>query len=283
MFEDAIEIFLEDGDRKLEIFDERPADTECAECGRPQEPTRWPGSDQWISPPEVCEKCVTETFWQERMADRIREEWEASGLNSDRIQAELKRHDIDVPERLQKLVHMPREHELGFWAFYIWGPQGTGKTLKCARLALRYLNHWISQKCRTDTTVRYVNIKDGIKREKESWNGHGEPPGWEAIRRADLTILDDLGRERATEANAEIVDDLIESRYESRRPTIFVSNIDLHDLTPSYDSDGTLGVGHPNYDERLVGRIAEMCGVQSGRLRKLKMTEQYRIKQQGAT
>lgn len=268
--------FGEKSGHGLELHEERPSDAECSVCSTPQQPTRWPGSDKWIVPPEVCGECETESYWRDMMSDRIAEEWQCSGLATEGTEAELRRHDVELPKVLERLILMPREHDFQACAVYIWGPPGTGKTLMCAKLAKRYLEHWMAERCRPDTTVRYINVKDAIKRDKESWSGDKPPVDWDAIREADLTILDDLAREAATNHNAGVIDDLIEQRYQLRLPTVFVSNKDLDDLTPTRNPSGKVVAGHPNYDERLVGRMSQMIGIQTGKTLKIHKTKQYR-------
>jgi len=78
-------------------------------------------------------------------------------------------------------------------------------------------------------------------REEES-----EVPEMERALRADLLILDDLGAEKPTEWALEKIYQLVNLRYESLRPMIATTNLDLNSL------ERLLG-------ERTFGRLIEMC------------------------
>jgi DNA replication protein DnaC len=68
----------------------------------------------------------------------------------------------------------------------------------------------------------------------------------ERALRADLLILDDLGAEKPTEWALEKIYQLVNLRYESLRPMIATTNLDLNSL------ERLLG-------ERTFGRLIEMC------------------------
>jgi DNA replication protein DnaC len=264
----------EQSGHRLELLDEKPDDVTCEMCDRPQPAIRWPYTDKWVEPPKVCERCESERSWQQMKTERFESEWQASGINDSLAASDLRTLDLELPKVLAKLTEIPREHDLPFWAVYIWGPVGTGKTTMCARAIRHYLDHWILGRGRTNTTARFVNIKDAIRQEKESFSDDAKKVDWDAIRHADLLVLDDLGRERATNFSAEIVDDIIEQRYRNKWPTIFVSNRELGKLSPSPEADED--TGHPNYDERLTSRMHQMCGGQIGKFFSLHMRTQHR-------
>ena len=68
------------------------------------------------------------------------------------------------------------------------------------------------------------------------------------IARYGLVIFDDLGMERSTEYGLEMVYRVINARYESGKPTIFITNLSLQDLMNTQD------IAH----KRIYDRVLEM-------------------------
>jgi DNA replication protein DnaC len=64
-----------------------------------------------------------------------------------------------------------------------------------------------------------------------------------------LLILDDFGMERETEYGQEIVFQVIDNRYQCRKPMIITTNLSLQTLKNPNDLE----------HERIYGRILEAC------------------------
>ena len=64
-----------------------------------------------------------------------------------------------------------------------------------------------------------------------------------------LLILDDFGMERNTEYGQEIVFQVIDNRYQSRKPMIITTNLSLHTMKLPRDLE----------HKRIYGRILEAC------------------------
>lgn len=78
----------------------------------------------------------------------------------------------------------------------------------------------------------------------------------EELVSADLLVLDDLGTEKITHWTREILFDILDRRFEGKRPTVITSNLALADLEKRLTSEP----GDP-YGERIASRIAGSCVV----------------------
>jgi DNA replication protein DnaC len=74
-----------------------------------------------------------------------------------------------------------------------------------------------------------------------------------AITTADVLVLDELGRERATEWRDEMLHLIVNTRYSERRLTIFTTNFDIgNDVTDPDTLQSRVGF-------RVYSRLHEMC------------------------
>jgi len=141
------------------------------------------------------------------------------------------------------------EHYLKSWeenrdagrGLYFCGDVGTGKT----HLAVAVMNDLISRKRVPALFVTVPELLDNLRgaymtpgRDLDEW--------MEAVKNADLLILDDLGAEKPTPWVQERVFVIVNHRYRETLPTIFTSNIGPKDLAKQ------LG-------ERTASRIISMC------------------------
>ena len=71
----------------------------------------------------------------------------------------------------------------------------------------------------------------------------------EQIRRYPLMVIDDLGTEDSDEKSLRIINEIIDMRYQARKPLIVTSNFALEDL---YRGTGV-------YGDRITSRLREIC------------------------
>lgn len=119
------------------------------------------------------------------------------------------------------------------------GSNGTGKTHLAAAIANSLL-------------------EAGIPAMYDTWAGHlqmlkdefdeGERKHLALMKKVDLLVIDDLGKEKVTDWNAEILYEVINSRYEHRRPVIITTNCTPAELEAR--------------DPAVYSRICEMCDLQ---------------------
>jgi DNA replication protein DnaC len=121
------------------------------------------------------------------------------------------------------------------------GTVGTGKTHIAHALAWAWLE--------LGRTVLYYQVEvllDALRRGYSSWQA-GNADGYDNIigfsRNVGLLILDDFGAQHETEWAVSKLDQIIDCRYEHRRPLVVTTNLALNRLPPRIDdrlSEGLL-------------------------------------------
>jgi DNA replication protein DnaC len=120
------------------------------------------------------------------------------------------------------------------------GRPGTGKTHLACGIALEVMQQWNASALFT-TTLR------ALRRIKDTWSHGSEKTESQAIAELvfpDLLILDEVGIQFGTDAEKMLLFDVLNERYEKRRPTLMLSNLPVPEVR-SY-----LG-------ERVVDRMRE--------------------------
>lgn len=103
------------------------------------------------------------------------------------------------------------------------GKLGTGKTHLAVGIGLRIMH-------RDGRSVVFTTVMRAIRRIRNTWGGNGaesETEAIEAFTHPDLLILDEVGIQYGSEAEKLLIFDIINDRYESRRPTLLLTNLDL--------------------------------------------------------
>lgn len=184
-------------------------------------------------------------------------EGEAEAKNAERrksMQADLIRawHGTGVPKRFQS-VQPDRDGlaELEFaGGMYLFGPKGTGKTTAACRVLKAYVrehqaNGWVS--------ARFVSVPDWLASMRGVW-GNQEEEAFQRASRCRLLVLDDIGKGKPTGWAIERLFRLVDSRYNSARPTIYTSQYDLGELGERCTVDGDTETA-----DAMVSRIYETC------------------------
>ncbi|MFA5413258.1 MAG: ATP-binding protein [Patescibacteria group bacterium] len=160
--------------------------------------------------------------------------------------------EINCPEKYVSALPDNMDQQLKDWAaetdgstsLYIYGSVGTGKTFGAYALAKLYKANKIK--------VRVKNFADWLDKLRSYYDDcRSEYEIKEEMRDEAVLILDDLGVEKQTDWTQEIMDRLVNARYEQIRPTIFTSNLAF----------GKLG---ERYGDRVASRIVEMVSGSRG-------------------
>lgn len=123
------------------------------------------------------------------------------------------------------------------------GRPGTGKTHLACGIGLHVMRE-------QNRTVLFTTVMRAIRRVKDSWSRDSretESQAIETLVAPDLLILDEVGVQFGSDFERNILFDVLNERYEKRRPTILMSNLAVADVT-TY-----LG-------ERIIDRIREDGG-----------------------
>lgn len=106
------------------------------------------------------------------------------------------------------------------------GKPGTGKTHLAAGIGLRIMH-------RDNRTVLFTTVVRAIRRVKDTW-GHGsgesETQAIAALVFPDLLILDEVGVQFGSDTERLIMFDVLNERYEKRRPTLLLSNLTVEEV-----------------------------------------------------
>lgn len=122
------------------------------------------------------------------------------------------------------------------------GLPGTGKT----HLAIGIALHIMAE----GRTAMFATVMRAIRTIKDTWRkgaDHSEAEAIDALVFPDLLILDEIGIQFGSDAEKLLLFDVLNERYERRRPTILLSNLTAKEVT------GYLG-------ERIMDRLREDGG-----------------------
>lgn len=127
------------------------------------------------------------------------------------------------------------------------GTVGTGKTHLSAAIGQHLLDEGKS--------VLYGTVATHLARLRHTYGNdkQTERQVMDQLIRCQLLIIDDVGKEKVTEWVDQTVFEIINTRYEHRKPVVITTNLSLSEIRDKYTVTG----------DALVSRIIEMCaGVQ---------------------
>lgn len=236
-------------------------DRVCAHCGRELQ-AEWvefppalqrkygkPGEWDYLPCTPECEKKNEQREWELMRRDaRVAALKERSGLPK-RMRnytfASFKPYvnsaATKAAERVEKYLSEWEENRKAGRGLYFCGGVGTGKT----HLAVAVMNELIRRK---KVPSLFVTVPELLDNMRGAYNDPGRNlDEWmDAVKNAELLLLDDLGSERPSEWVRERIFVVINHRYREELPTIFTSNIYPKELAEQ------LG-------ERTASRIIAMC------------------------
>ena len=106
------------------------------------------------------------------------------------------------------------------------GKPGTGKTHLAVGIGLRIMH-------RDNRTALFTTVMRAIRRVKDTWGRESRETETQAIAALvfpDLLILDEVGVQFGSDTEKLILFDVLNERYEKRRPTLMLSNLGLDDV-----------------------------------------------------
>jgi DNA replication protein DnaC len=236
-------------------------DQVCPHCGRdleaewvefpPALQRKYEKLGEWYYHPctPECEQKNDQREWElARRESRVKSLRERSGLSKRMKGYSLGNFRPTISDsagrarmRVDEYLENWEDHREAGRGLYFCGDVGSGKT----HLAVAVMNELITRKRVPSLFVTVPELLDNLR-------GAYNDPGrnldeWmDAVKNADLLVLDDLGSERVTEWVRERIFVIVNHRYRETLPTIFTSNIGPEELPAQ------LG-------ERTASRIISMC------------------------
>jgi DNA replication protein DnaC len=116
--------------------------------------------------------------------------------------------------------------ETGRSAIFVGAP-GTGKTHLACAIGMHVMGSH-------HRTALFSTVMRAVRRVKSSWSRNSretEAQAIEAMVFPDLLILDEVGIQFGSESEKMILFDVINERYENRRPTLLMSNLSQDEVT----------------------------------------------------
>lgn len=139
---------------------------------------------------------------------------------------------------LRYVEHFQTMYRRGKGLIY-FGNAGTGKSFLAACITNALIDK--GYKCLMTNFPRIINELTGVFEGKQQYI--------DSLNNYDLLVIDDLAIERDTEYTAEIVQNVIDSRYTSGKPLIITTNL----TKAEYENPKNIK------KQRLFSRLYEMC------------------------
>lgn len=219
----------------------------CGKCNTPKQTIIELGDTQ-IKPYCMCE-CAIAQKEQEDKRDRITAIKQqiarnrAVGFSEAELQnftfAADDKANPKVSEIAQKYVQNFKKFRQEGKGLMLYGGTGTGKTFIAACITNALLDR--GYKCLMTNFPRVINTISGMYEGKQQYI--------DDLNNYQLLVIDDLAIERQTEYTAEIVQNVIDSRYLSGKPLIVTTNITYKEFLNPVDIR----------KQRLYSRLKQMC------------------------
>ena len=217
------------------------AQTKTAHCDRhgPYESMNYLGS-RWTS----CYHCGEETAAKESnladhsRADRITEYLAASGIPDRFRDRTLDGYTVDPARQKQAAVlafcrqYVERFDEVSKSGkgIIFHGTEGTGKTHLACAIGLSVLRRYA-------LPVTFTSVQQAMRRIKATWDTNtqnrteSETFVIAAFSGVSLLILDEVGIQHGSATEQALLFGILNTRYDARRPTIFLSNFSLDQIS----------------------------------------------------
>lgn len=219
----------------------------CGKCNTPKQTIIELGDTQ-IKPYCMCE-CAIAQKEQEDIRDRITAIKQqiarnrAVGFSEAELQnftfAADDKANPKVSEIAQKYVQNFKKFRQEGKGLMLYGGTGTGKTFIAACITNALLDR--GYKCLMTNFPRVINTISGMYEGKQQYI--------DDLNNYQLLVIDDLAIERQTEYTAEIVQNVIDSRYLSGKPLIVTTNLTYKEFLNPVDIR----------KQRLYSRLKQMC------------------------
>lgn len=230
-------------------FDE-PEPRACPHCGAALEPlgAALAGRVAWVSSaPCPCEGAARERQAEARRRAALAAKEEAARREKALARAGIPRRywaaEADRPEFAEYIASFAGNGGAGL---YIHGGVGAGKTHAASAMARLFAE--------AGYDVAFTTARGMLERVKATFDEGGTEAAVARYAKCDVLVLDDLGKEDATEWSVGTVFSVLDARYEDMRPTIVTSN-----YAPGALADRLARRGERVTAEAIASRISQTC------------------------
>lgn len=178
-------------------------------------------------------KAKEEAQAQDEQKRRTRAEWEkrlGTAAIPERFHGcRLRTYIAETPEQ-QAALHFAKDYADSFSAVrrsgrgaIFVGNVGTGKTHLAVGIGLQVMHTH-------GATVLFSTVARAVRRIKDTWSKRSTESEGEAVATLvfpDLLILDEVGVQFGSDFEKNLLFDVLNERYEKRKPTLFLSNLSI--------------------------------------------------------
>lgn len=172
---------------------------------------------------EAAEREARLLSWQKRIGSAgIPERFQDRSLQTFKAENDAQRRALDLATQF---AHgFDDAIKTGRSALFV-GKPGTGKTHLAVGIGMHLL--------RQGRPVLFTTVMRAIRRVKDTWHRESTETESQAVAALvfpDLLILDEVGVQFGSEFEKNLLFDVLNERYEKRRPTLLLSNLPLEEV-----------------------------------------------------
>lgn len=234
---------------EVERWSDKPQRCDCEEAVRKHEEEE---AERKRLEEEECQRREAEA-----RRERIERQLAESGMKKRFLARRFENFVTDTPGR-RKAYRTAKEYADNFDAhkangdgLYIEGTFGTGKTHLAAAIAIQLMEQGHG--------VIFKTSDDMLRDIKATFDDAGkeEQKMLDKLKGCELLVIDDIGKEQATDWSTAQIYAIINDRYECQRPVIITTNFNENDLIAV---ESPKGVGTHRI-KAILSRLHEMCGL----------------------
>lgn len=196
----------------------------------------------------------------EKERERLLKRYKAAGIGKRHINCSFKNYKVDPKseQQVRAYEHL-KDYVLHFDEFaadgrslYIEGTYGTGKTHLATAIAKALIKKGKTVICKTPT-----ELLDSIRRTYDDNPYLSEQQIVDRLKKVDLLIVDDFGKQKPTEWGMAIMYDILNYRYEEMLPTIITTNFNEKTLIKALSGKDI----DPTKIESIISRFHQSADV----------------------